>query len=253
MATNTASSGNISDPANWSLGHVPIAGEDVVIPTGQTMPWDGANGTTTLPATGAFNSLTFQGSGQITLALDVVGNCVLNAGTWTSAGQVSLLVSGTTTNTLAVTVTSGTAGTSSGCHAIRNNGTGPVTITGPITGSAQAAAKFYYNNSTAAVTVVNSTITGGAGPGACGVDYGAGTLTLTNCSLVNHATPGGGTAISGVKSPTWTPDTNTTITYGGVVLGKRPTAGEMLPGTTCGGVAGTAPRISLVGAGGLAG
>jgi hypothetical protein len=78
--TNTASvSGTWETPAHWSLGHVPLATEDVVVPSGLSM---------TINAADVCLSLTINNGGTVTIvgakSISIAGN-FSNAGTFTAA------------------------------------------------------------------------------------------------------------------------------------------------------------------------
>jgi hypothetical protein len=67
---NGSSDGAWTNPANWSLGHVPTSGEDVVVPSGTTYSPELPAGTN--PPAGAYNSFWVQ-SGQTVTCLGDTG------------------------------------------------------------------------------------------------------------------------------------------------------------------------------------
>lgn len=102
MATNTAlSSGNWNDNARWSLGHVPIAGEDV-----DFSDYDVTMNIARIPASGTLHSITQSGSGALIIPLDTLGNCGIYTETMTSvpgSGVADIIsITGATSNTITI-------------------------------------------------------------------------------------------------------------------------------------------------------
>jgi hypothetical protein len=236
--TNTFQSGGVdlkwSTTGNWDQSHVPLAGEDVVIPTGLVAVIDVAR----IPATtGTLGTITGTGTGQITLALDTNGNTGIYATSITpgTIGATGLInVTGTTGNTL--TVGSGTypcvlhTGTTTSSTCIFFNTTGILAATADITMEAAAAGRGIenelagtvnyvgnitcasttnnqsgiYNKVLGAVTVTGN-ITAGGGVGSHGVNnITTGALTINN-SLI---TGGAGLTSYGVQSTNVAPTFN---------------------------------------------
>ena len=127
MATNTASTGNLSDTTKWSLSHVPIAGEDVVIPNGVLVTWD-AGASSTIPDSGDLASLTCSGTGQLTIPLDVVGSVRINVTTKTAGTSTTGAINVTGVAPAAV-LTISTAADGYSALNVASTGTGIYTTT----------------------------------------------------------------------------------------------------------------------------
>ncbi|MFD2530728.1 T9SS type A sorting domain-containing protein [Polaribacter marinaquae] len=89
----TVTSGNWSEPSNWSLNREPIATDNVLIPSGNTVYLDGNQK--------SINDITVEGSLTINSdkSLTVAGN-LDNTGNFTIASGASLIVNGTATGNL---------------------------------------------------------------------------------------------------------------------------------------------------------
>ena len=96
MATNTASTGDLSQAGTWSLGHMPIATEDVVLPDGVAVTWDVGAGSR-LPASGTLNSIS-GGSGSLQITPSTTGAVSIYATTYTAANGLLIALLGTSTN-----------------------------------------------------------------------------------------------------------------------------------------------------------
>ncbi|HEY0978967.1 MAG TPA: T9SS type A sorting domain-containing protein [Flavobacteriales bacterium] len=116
--TYTAATGNWSTAANWSLAHIPIAGEQVVIPAGRSVTIDA----TTIPASGTIASLTIGGtltySAATARTISVAGQVQIDAGgTFASAATGAvvthrLLVGGNILNNGTLDFSTSTGGNS---------------------------------------------------------------------------------------------------------------------------------------------
>ncbi len=205
MATITASTGNWSDTTKWDLARIPIAGDDVIIPTGVTMTLDAS--TAAIPASGTtpLTSITCQGTGKMTLALNTAGTTRnIYVTTWTpgtgSSSNSALAITGSTANTLTITCTTINGGGAANVYGIYHNSTGTLAIVGNLTGGSGSGGNAIFNNSTGAVTVTNGTLTGGTGSLASAIySNSTGAVTFTNVNLVNGS---GSVAYIG-KPPTW--------------------------------------------------
>jgi hypothetical protein len=213
MASNLATkSGNWSDTTVWSLGHVPVATEDVNLAS-YVVAWDVGAGVR-IPATGTLNRLTASGAGQLTVDLAVVGSVALHATTIAPGTVITGMVRVTgaaPTRTLTITgnITGGAGNDRVG---VENESTGTVSVVGNITGGTGARAFGHYGIT--GKLIVTGTITGGAGAEAMGILSLAGTtVTFASCRLVDGA---GGVAYGGV-TPVWTVDFTPTGPYSGVI------------------------------------
>ena len=186
--TFTVASGNHwSTTYNWSQGHVPVDGENVVL--SGIVVWDVAT-VPRIPATGRLGSITSAGAYAITLDMDDEAchgdpsTCALYAASMT-AGPVTggfLVTSGAQTDhSVTIDVTGDIA---SGATASDNNlyhaGAGKMIIVvgGNLKGSAGGSCFGFINFSTGTFTI-NGNVLGGGGALGGGVSNSTGTGTIT--------------------------------------------------------------------------
>jgi hypothetical protein len=181
---STDNNWNVAD--NWSLGHVPIAGEDVALAAFAVVI-----NTTAIPAdyaTGGRLATITMTSGTLNLALDVVGSTsigftTLTAGTAGTGG--SFIVTGATANVLTISGNiHGTLATTVG-KALYLNTTGTCNLTGTIDGGHAGSAYGAYMASAGAFNVTGA-VTGGTAANTYGI-FNASTGVLT----INGAVSGG--------------------------------------------------------------
>lgn len=181
--------GNFSDPAIWSgcNSTYPQNGDSVAL-AGYVVTWDSGAGAT-LPATGAYTSLTSTGTaGQLALDLSSAfcnSGCALSVTTATAGTKPAnagiIYTSGSTANVLTLTITTATGGSATGATCINHNSIGAIhmTITN-CNGSATNAAACFVNNSTGTFTF-SGQFTGGGGStnshGGENTSTGTGTIT----------------------------------------------------------------------------
>lgn len=200
--TNTSTkSGNWSDTTVWGQGHVPLAGEDVVIATTHSVAVDvGVSGR--IPATsGTLNSLSAAAAGTGTITIDMtVQNLEIDATTFQAAAHTTGLIqlSGaapTKTLTLVGNLIGGTGATNPACLS-KGTSTCIVNITGNVTGGSGTSAWGITDGSTAGLVTITGTVTGGSGSAAFGYRKINQNPVTINGSIVG----GTGVAAAGVST-----------------------------------------------------
>lgn len=137
FAQNIITSGNWSVPGNWSLGHVPLPGEDVIINAGGVVNVDVAGSCNQLTLN-AGASLAFTAAVSLNVAGPVSGNATsalsLNTGTLSTGGN--FVFAGTFAAGSGTIIYSGAAAQNVEALAYYNlvfNGIGTKNLTGPTT------------------------------------------------------------------------------------------------------------------------
>ncbi len=252
-------------PGNWSAVGTWIGG--VVPGNGDTADLGGFAITMDIvrvPAAGVLLAIVTPGTiGQLTVPLNVLGDCDILAASITSGLKPVtsgiILVTGATANTLTITanliggvgnggdcvnhnstgnlIVDGnvTGGTNNFVDGITNTSTGSVAVTGNVAASTGHFAMGIYNASTGAVMVTGN-VSGGAGIRSSGIYANTnGPVTLNSCNLIDGT---GGVAYSGY-TPTWNP---TAVNYhqltNGTRLAPEVAAGVLIEGTPNGLVVG---------------
>jgi hypothetical protein len=167
---------------NWDLGHVPIATETAIMPTGLTA----AINVVRIPAvTGSLAGITCQGTGGITLSLSGLGSDMtidLGTGDLQAGTAVALLLTGSSTTNRLTFIGNLKAGSSGSSNALQAEANVNLTVTGNIYGGTGTAGLAYgaYAD-TAKLVLVTGDIHGGSGSGtAChGYLVGTGGVTVT--------------------------------------------------------------------------
>jgi hypothetical protein len=218
------------DANMWSAGAVPVAGDDANL-----MSYTVVMDSNRIPASGILNSICAATTGQVTVAMNLLGDSNINvwiirAGTKTADGVISVtgaaagkmihigaggsvatvlggssataygIYHGSTANfTLEANLTPGTAATA--CALYINHATPTYTITSNIIeGGAGAAADSLFMGLAGTVNITCPTFKGGAGTRAHAVNnYAGGTVTLTGGNMIDGT---GGVAWAG-KPPVW--------------------------------------------------
>lgn len=239
-ATCTFQSGGVdlnwSTTGNWDCGHVPLAGEPVIIP-GLIAVMDVAR----IPATsGKIASLTATTTGQITVdfanarfaasagSINVTGD-IQAAEKPTAAGFILIsgaggagnvftvdaanIIGGSNASSTGITATSSSGtlaivghvkgGSSVGTHGVSTTANGlAITVSNGAEGGSGSLA-YGVNCGTGSSTVtVTGNVTGGTGIASSGAfSTCSGTFTITNSNLINGT---GGVALGG-KVPVWSP------------------------------------------------
>jgi hypothetical protein len=255
MATNTSTgSGNVSDDSKWSLGHSPMAGEDVVIATGHLMALD----ITVFPPTGTLASLVATGgTGQLSVDMASLASATINIATLTAGTAVLVNVSGSAAGkTFSINVTTGTGGTGTNAYCLSSASTCHHETTGEfIAGSGTTA--FGVRMTAGTWTHNGAAIRGGSGGAAFGAQIstaGAVNITLDNIVAGSALNSHGVVlehAATNVTISVGTATGGTGLAYG--ILNNRQTAGQtfaLTVGAMVDGVGGAAvagrPPSSLV-------
>lgn len=209
MTTITAAqNGNWSNPNTWNGGVVPGNG-DIADLNGFIVAMD----ISTIPASGTLLSLISPAkAGQLTVALNTLGNCAINATTITAG-----------TNTTGLINVSGAAPTAT------------LTITGNVTGGSASSAYGACNTSTGTITITGN-VTGGSASRAAGAyNYSTGEIILNSCNLIN-----GTAAVAYMgKPPTWNINANNYLKWSNINFPQQLNANQVLGGVVHGDIIGT--------------
>jgi hypothetical protein len=215
--TNTSSGAgaiNWNTAGNWSQGHVPLAGEDVVIAAADTITMDVA----VIPASETLFA-SISGDGQLVVgsasgankiyATTITGGAKGSAGTilfsgttcddltinGNVAGGTGVCVYKTSSKTLTINGTV-TGGSVTNMYGLRINAAGTVAINGNITGGSQSSTMGIFINSGCTLHTTG-VISGGSGGQSHGVWYYAGTLTMAHTGNVQGGSGAGAMGIAG--------------------------------------------------------
>lgn len=204
---NNASGNNWNTIANWSLGHVPLAAEDVVIPDNESVTVNTAAVCATLTMGAGGNDVTVSiSNGQ---SLTVTGAVTMNAGTGSSDDR-----------TLAV----GAATFSCGSLSMANSGaanslritisTGSATVNGNLSMLGSATENLVVFSSTGTLFITGTgTMSGGALTPSTGTVNYSGTNQTIGTYIYTNLTLSG----SGTKTLTGVTDINGNMTLSGTV------------------------------------
>lgn len=258
MATiSAAQAGNWSNTNTWTGGVVPGNGDAAVL-NGFAVAMDIAR----IPASGTLLSITDAGkAGYLTVALDTLGSCSINATTITCGTHNGglIVVTGTTTNTLTINGTTGTGGSSTNSYCIGITGSGNLNTvlglsgssgtgsmgcnwgssgtwnhTGVITGGSGNSSYGAYGS--AGTFNITGTVTGGSGSSGSrsyGVLWDSSGVATLNGSMVNTRQM----VAWGGKPPVWTVGAYD-AKWGDIYYGPEPLDHQLLSGVTCGRITG---------------
>lgn len=215
----SAQTGNFSDTATWTGGVVPTVGDEARASTGHTI---------TIDVNTTCDEVSNDGTGLFTLADGVTLTAnVTHKSTTSTRNCLEFTAASPAQGFIVGNVTSGTVSTSTG--AVRNNGTGTLTVTGNVIGGIGGFAVGVHNNSTGTINITGN-VTGANNSNS----EGARNLTTGTINITGSVTGGSATAAYGVNN----------VTTGAIIITGNVTGGSS---ASYGAINGSAGTITIVG------